>query len=122
GKIPQRIPEPDRAWLAVAAYNLGFAHLEDARILTESQGADPDDWDAVRERLPLLAEEEWHKRVRRGYAPGGQAVAYVDNVQQYYELLMWMDSRDGFITGEITIPASTASTATGAEAPGPAEG
>jgi len=109
GKIPERIPEPDRSWLAVAAYNVGFGHLEDARILTESQGGDPDDWTAVRERLPLLSEEEWHRRVPRGYAPGGQAVTYVDNVQQYYELLMWMGSREAVTTSEITIPASTAS-------------
>jgi membrane-bound lytic murein transglycosylase F len=105
-KVPERISEPDRAWLAVAAYNIGFGHVEDARILTESQGADPDDWDAVRERLPLLSDENWHRRVPRGYAAGGQAVEYVDNVQQYYELLMWMDSRETLTSREITIPAN----------------
>ena len=93
-KVPARIQEPDRSWLAVAAYNLGFGHVEDARILTQSQGADPDDWEQVRERLPLLADEKWHRRVQRGYAPGQTAVGYVDNVRRYYEILMWMDSRE----------------------------
>lgn len=93
-KVPARIPEPDRSWLAVAAYTLGYGHVEDARILTQSQGADPDDWEQVRDRLPLLNEEEWYRRVQRGYAPGRTAVTYVDNVRRYYEILMWMDSRE----------------------------
>jgi membrane-bound lytic murein transglycosylase F len=95
-KVPQRISEPDRSWLAVAAYNLGFGHLEDARILTQSLGASPDSWEQVRERLPLLSDEEYHRRVQRGYAPGQTAVTYVDNVRRYYEILMWMDSHETF--------------------------
>ena len=89
-KIPERITEFDSLWLAVAAYNLGFGHLEDARIVTEIQGGDPDDWEDVRARLPLLEDELWYKRVKRGYAPGAQAVAYVDAIQRNYELLKWM--------------------------------
>ena len=94
GKIPERIPEPDRTWLAVAAYNLGFGHLEDARIITEIQGGDPDRWDHVRERLPLLADEAWYSRVKRGYARGQVAVQYVDNVRRYHELLIWLADRE----------------------------
>jgi peptidoglycan lytic transglycosylase F len=93
-KIPSRIREPDRSWLAVAAYNLGYGHVEDARILTQSQGANPDSWADVRARLPLLSDEQWHRRVQRGYAPGSQAVTYVDNIRRYYEILMWMESRE----------------------------
>ncbi len=95
-KIPARIPEPDRTWMAVAAYNIGFGHLEDARIITQMQGGDPDRWEEVRERLPLLADERWHQRVARGYAQGSQAVAYVDGVRRYYELLLWMAASDRF--------------------------
>jgi membrane-bound lytic murein transglycosylase F len=93
-KIPERIPEPDRTWLAVAAYNIGFGHLEDARIITEIQGGDPDSWDQVRERLPLLTDPEWHSRVKRGYARGHVPVQYVDNVRRYYELLAFMADRE----------------------------
>jgi membrane-bound lytic murein transglycosylase F len=67
---------------------LGFGHVEDARILTQSQGASPDSWQEVRQRLPLLSDEQWYRRVQRGYAPGESAVAYVDNVRRYYEILM----------------------------------
>lgn len=89
-KVPARIAEPDRTWLAVAAYNVGYGHLEDARIITEMQGGDPDSWDEVRKRLPLLSDERWHKRVQRGYARGSEPVTYVDNVRRYYEILLWM--------------------------------
>lgn len=89
-KIPERIPEPDRTWLAIAAYNIGFGHLEDARIITEIQGDDPDSWMAVRQRLPLLGNQQWFERVTRGFARGAEAVAYVDNIRRYYEILSWL--------------------------------
>jgi membrane-bound lytic murein transglycosylase F len=97
-KVPARIAEPDRTWLAVAAYNLGYGHVEDARVLTQSQGGNPDSWEQVRERLPLLSDEQWHRRVKRGYAPGSQAVRYTDNVGRYYEILMWMASHETLTT------------------------
>ncbi len=93
-KIPDRIASPDRLWLAVAAYNLGFGHLEDARIITETQGANPDRWDQVRKRLPLLERKGWYSRVKHGYARGSVATEYVDNVRRYFELLNWMADRE----------------------------
>lgn len=93
-KIPSRIAEPDRIWLALAAYNVGFGHLEDARIITEIQGGDPDSWEQVRERLPLLADPDWYQRVSYGYARGWEPVRYVDNIRRYYEILQWMTAGD----------------------------
>ena len=93
-KVPDRIPEPDRTWLAVAAYNVGFGHLEDARIITELQGGNPDRWLDVRERLPLLSQKKWYERVKRGYARGWEPVYYVDNVQRYFNILRWMTADD----------------------------
>ena len=89
-KFPGRIPEEDRMWMAAAAYNIGFGHVEDARVITEIQGGNPDSWLDVRERLPLLADESWYSRVRRGYAPGNIPVAYVENVRRYLSLLNGM--------------------------------
>jgi membrane-bound lytic murein transglycosylase F len=89
-KVPERIPEPDRTWLAVAAYNVGFGHLEDARILTQRQGGDPDSWNEVRRRLPLLAQERWYTQLRNGYARGWEPVRFVDNITNYRDLLVWM--------------------------------
>lgn len=87
GMMPRRIPEPDRTWLAVAAYNVGFGHLEDARVLAQSQGRNADRWEDVRECLPLLSQERWYTQTRRGYARGWEPVRYVDNVQAYLNIL-----------------------------------
>jgi len=88
-KIPKRIPEPDRTWLALAAYNIGFGHLEDARILTQRQGGDPDKWVDVQNHLPLLSEKKWYDKTRHGYARGREPVRYVENVRSYYDILTW---------------------------------
>jgi membrane-bound lytic murein transglycosylase F len=86
-KIPERIPEPDRTWFALASYNVGFGHLEDARRLTETAGKDPDRWMDVKEFLPLLAQKEWYTRTRFGYARGHEPVTYVQNIRRYYDVL-----------------------------------
>ena len=54
-KLPERIAEPDRTWLALAAFNIGLGHLEDARVLAQKQKLDPDHWNDVKRVLPLLA-------------------------------------------------------------------
>jgi membrane-bound lytic murein transglycosylase F len=88
--IPERVPEPDRTWLALAAYNIGYGHLEDARILTQSHGKDPDSWQDVREFLPLLAQERWYTQLKRGYARGWEAARFVDHVRGYLDVIEWM--------------------------------
>ena len=88
-RIPARISEPDRTWMALAAYNVGFGHLEDARILTQTRGGNPDRWADVRNSLPLLAQKEWYTNTKFGYARGHEPVLYVRNIRNYYDLLIW---------------------------------
>ncbi len=88
--IPERVPEPDRTWLALAAYNIGYGHLEDARVLTQTLGKDPDSWQDVRSALPLLAQERWYTQLKRGYARGWEAARFVDHVRGYLDVLEWM--------------------------------
>ena len=87
--IPERIAEPDRTWLTVAAYNVGFGHLEDARIIAQARGRNPDSWADVREQLPLLAQPRWFLRAKRGYARGWEPVQFVDRIQRFLTLLAW---------------------------------
>lgn len=92
-RIPKRIAEPDRTWMALAAYNMGWGHLEDARVLTQKQGGDPDRWHDVNARLLLLSQEKWYRQTRHGYARGYEAKQYVENIRSYYDTLKWMDTR-----------------------------
>jgi membrane-bound lytic murein transglycosylase F len=92
-RVPGRIPEPDRSWMALAAYNMGFGHLEDARVLTQKQGGNPDNWHDVNQRLDLLSQEKWYRQTRHGYARGYEAKQYVENIRGYYDTLVWMDTR-----------------------------
>ena len=92
-KIPMRISEPDRTWFALAAYNVGFGHLEDARILTQRAGYNPDLWLDVKKYLPLLSKKKWYERTRFGYARGMEPVIYVQNIRNYFDLLVWLENK-----------------------------
>ena len=87
-KIPERIPEPDRTWFALASYNVGFGHLEDARVLTEKNGGDPDSWVDVKKTLPLLSQHKWYSQTRHGHARGGEPVKFVENIRKYTAMLV----------------------------------
>jgi len=89
-RIPKRIQEPDRTWFALAAYNVGYGHLEDARVLTEKGGKNADKWIDVKEFLPLLQKKKYYKQTRYGYARGNEPVIYVQNIRRYYDVLNWM--------------------------------
>lgn len=85
--IPSRIQEPDRTWMALAAYNIGYGHLEDARILAKKKKLNPDSWTDLKVTLPLLAKAEYHVEARHGYARGGETVIFVENIRTYYDIL-----------------------------------
>lgn len=92
-RIPDRIEHPDRLWFALASYNVGLGHLEDARVLTEKQGGNPDMWVDVKIRLLQLRQKKYYKTTRYGYARGNEAVQYVDNIRRYYDTLVWLDEQ-----------------------------
>ncbi len=90
-QLPSHIPEPDRTWMALAAYNVGTSHLEDARIITQQQGGNPDKWKDVRKCLPLLAIHAWYSKTKYGYAHGYEPVEYVKRIRIYYDVLVKMN-------------------------------
>jgi membrane-bound lytic murein transglycosylase F len=94
-KIPAHIPEPDRTWLAIAAYNVGYGHLEDARVLAQMRGKNPDSWQDVREQLPLLADGSWYERLKHGFARGTEPAQFVDRIQRFLKLLEWQPGNAG---------------------------
>jgi membrane-bound lytic murein transglycosylase F len=93
-RLPARIAEPDRTFMALAAYNVGLGHLEDARVLTQRAGLNPDLWVDVKQYLPLLRKKQYYTKTRYGYAHGDVAVKYVENIRRYYESLRFIDEND----------------------------
>ena len=85
--VPQRIPEPDRTWLALAAYNQGYGHLEDARILTQRMKLQADSWLDVRKAYLRLRDPEVHDSLKHGFARGDEAVQFVENIRNYTDIL-----------------------------------
>jgi membrane-bound lytic murein transglycosylase F len=88
--MPEHIQDPDRTWLALAAYNVGWGHIEDARRLVRERGGDPDKWIDVKGVLPLLGKKSWYRKTRHGRARGALAVHYVNSIRRFYDLLVWL--------------------------------
>jgi membrane-bound lytic murein transglycosylase F len=85
--MPDHVTEPDRTWMALAAYNSGQGHLEDARVLAQRQKLNPDAWADLKKALPLLSKAAYHTTLKHGYARGGESVIFVENIRTYYDIL-----------------------------------
>jgi len=73
---------------ALAAYNVGFGHVQDARKIAVRQGLDPSSWASMRWTLPLLSRPEYYRDTTYGYARGSEPVLYVTNVLTYFDILI----------------------------------
>jgi len=85
--VPERIPEPDRTYMALAAYNIGYAHVEDARVLAKRLNLNPDSWADVKKTLVLLKNPDYYTTLKYGYASGGAPVIFVESVRSYQRIL-----------------------------------
>lgn len=95
-KMPSSIKEPDRTWMALAAYNVGINHLEDARTITRRRGRNPNRWKDVKQSLPLLSRRAWYKKTKHGYARGIEPVRFVTRIRTYYDVLVKIDNEINF--------------------------
>jgi len=93
-RVADTVGEPDRTFMALAAYNVGFNHIKDARMIVEWQGGDPDNWIDISNTLPLLAQRKWYSQVPYGYARGWEPVLYVSNIRAYYNILKWLTEQE----------------------------
>lgn len=88
-RLPKAIVGPDRSWMALAAYNVGYGHLMDARAITRKRGGNANKWIDVKMNFPLLTQREWYKKTRNGYARGHEPVVYVENIRRYLHSLIY---------------------------------
>ena len=109
--LPDRIDEKERTWMALAAYNQGMGHLEDARVLAVKSGLNPDVWSDVRKVMPLLSRQEYFDQAKHGHARGGEAVILVETVRLYYDMLNRIEMEE--------MPSATSSSNLGLKPPRP---
>ncbi len=93
-RLPESIVEPDRTWFALAAYNVGYGHLQDARKITREQNKDSKSWVNVQHSLKLLTQQSWYSKTKHGYARGWEPVMYVENIRNYYDILIWLTEQE----------------------------
>lgn len=86
-QVGKDVPEPDRTLMALAAYNIGFGHLQDARILARRLDKPENSWHGIRSVLPLLQQKKYYSNLEHRYARGNEAVMYVDRIRTYYKML-----------------------------------
>ncbi len=86
-QVGGEVPEPDRTFMALAAYNIGMGHIQDARELARRLGKSDKSWHGVRSVLPLLQQKKYYRTLDHRYARGKEAVVYVDRIRTYYKML-----------------------------------
>jgi len=86
-QFAEEVAEPDRSWLALAAYNVGRGHLHDAQTLAREQGLNPYLWNDVKQVLPLLSDKRYYRKLKHGYARGNEPVRYVQRIRDYQQIL-----------------------------------
>jgi membrane-bound lytic murein transglycosylase F len=94
-QFPPGIPEPELTWLALSAYNQGHGHIEDARELTQQKGGNANAWVDVKKWLPNLNNPKYFHSLKHGYARGGEAVIFVENIRAYYDMLTRLTGETG---------------------------
>ncbi|MCP8899057.1 transporter substrate-binding domain-containing protein [Gilvimarinus xylanilyticus] len=85
-RFEEYLPLDERLWFALAAYNAGFGHVQDARRLARQKGWNPDVWfNNVERAMLLLSRKEYYRNARFGYVRGTEPVHYVRNIRERYQ-------------------------------------
>ena len=87
----------DRMLIALAAYNIGQGHIQDARRLAIEMNLDPNSWESLAKTLPLLRFRKYYKKSKYGYCRGTEPVRYIKQIMIYYDIL----KRRGIEQGEL---------------------
>jgi membrane-bound lytic murein transglycosylase F len=88
-QMPEEITDPEeRIKFILAAYNVGIAHIFDARRLAEKHGKDPNIWtDNVDYYILNKSNPKYYRDsvVRYGYARGEETYNFVNEILDRYE-------------------------------------
>lgn len=84
--LPKTIKEPDRTWMALAAYNIGLRAMKVGLAYTQQKEGDYRYWRDVKRIMPRLSRSNFAKNYNLS-ARGGEAVIMVDNIRAFYTVL-----------------------------------
>lgn len=87
-RTPGTLSSKDRLALALASYNIGWGHLQDAQKLAVQQGKNPNSWRHLRTILPMLEDKTVASELEFGAARGNETVAFVERVLGFYNILV----------------------------------
>ena len=85
--VPDEVVGENRLKFALAAYNVGMGHIQDARELAVRLGLDENVWSDLKKVLPLLAQKRYYQTLKHGYARGSEPVKYVESIYNYKVIL-----------------------------------
>ena len=91
--------------LALASYNVGPGHIEDVITISKEDNVNINEWQNLKKYLFKLNKKEFYKKMKYGYARGWEAVQYVENVKQYYDILLFLEDKDDKIDNNILYEA-----------------
>ena len=86
--------EITRTNLALASYNAGPNHINDILLLAKNNGDNIENWNVLKSYLYKLNQKKYYKKMKYGYARGWEAVQYIENVKQYYDIITFLDNKD----------------------------
>jgi membrane-bound lytic murein transglycosylase F len=87
--------------MTLGAYNLGPGHISDIIKLSISDNKSLNDWNILKEYLLKLNKKQFYRHMKYGYARGWEAVQYIENVKQYYDIISFLDEKDNKIENRI---------------------
>ncbi len=93
--------EITRINLALASYNAGPNHINDILLLAKNNGDNIENWNVLKSYLYKLNQKKYYKKMKYGYARGWEAVQYVENVKQYYDIITFLDNKDNESDNEL---------------------
>ena len=92
--VDKDVTGENRLKFALAAYNVGMGHIQDARKLAKRLGYHQNIWSDLKQVLPLLSKKKYYKTLKYGYARGEEPVKYVEAIYEYRDILESLKKKD----------------------------
>ncbi|MFH1476937.1 MAG: transporter substrate-binding domain-containing protein [Verrucomicrobiota bacterium] len=84
-RAPQELDASNRVFFALASYNAGAGHVQDARTLARRMGRNPNIWFGnVEEAMRLLSKPEYARQAKCGFVRGQEPINYVRQIVARY--------------------------------------